>query len=1186
MSKRIDQFKTAGEPWLPDNEGGIGRVLALTDLTFAGDPTPGAQLGTIVKTPFGEMPLNASMLQDGFIPAARYQDATIPIEKLVFPGGATSFLNADGDFTAISVTGMVDPMEEIGDMIIRNAVNVTARLPAGVEGQVVKMVGGLPAWATDSTAGTAGFGIDITGAVIESDITEMATLHVADTTEVLVQEYVTGTHGFSGGATMLKLADGTFLIIYEGRPDNIDFTGARLYKAIWDGKTITQEGLLFAPGTTTQTEEAAASLFRMGDGNIGLIFAGFEDESDNPFYLSISTDEGETWGAPDVIQTNAVFALLNHDRVVTTADGTKYLPFANHTGGPLALSDPASVYQGRFMKSTDGGATWTLHEMTIDSPDNLCAEPGIYESEVTPSDALGASTPKLVYYWRSRTAQKVYYVETTDDFDTISDVFALGFDAPNAPNAIRSYNKRVYAAANKYLTNASTQNTIRKEMALYGSSVGELSFNQIARVAGNDDVDKAYTAPSIYRDPDSGNLLVLYSDLDNITGFGELFLKTYNSAIVESLNQEFTPGASTWDVYGGNSPLTGSQRGLLRIYNRTAGVSAGHIWMGNGLSNTLDFYPYIKTFPSAGAGVVGAQWDAHIDEDYANAFSAGLVLNVLSLSGGTVDGPDCFAIMNNSALRLRLTYAGNLVQPASAYHNFGSAAGTSGSTGYGFRDNGGVMEFKDSGGSWAAFGTGGGGGNPFADNTDLVKNAADNTKLLRLSAASITTATTRTLTAQDANYIIAGTNIQNTFSENQIISKSGAAFLRISSTSVVNADMDIEMGATGNVQFKSYYPTTSYKWSNTTGDVAELTPEGRLILGTATDNGFALQAPGSGQFAGSGSAVFFRVSNSDFVNADIEFRILDTGEARLISYANAALSIYTAAAEKMVISAGGDVKQNASTYHNWGATFGTSGYGFRDNAGTMEYKNSGGAWAAFSAGGGVTTMAAFGSTPNDNGASISGSTLTLQPADATHGGGVSITTQTFAGAKTFTGNATFSGTGAAIISVSGTSGIVAAGSSFGGEFTSNAGTPLLVSNNGTGAGVVNAIIMQRNGSYTGAANDGLEIRFAGKSSADTNRNFAMINAIFSDATNAAETGAMTFHFMLAGASMVEKFRMHGNGMFEGTSLKTGAPSGSTAQPTKFGAQTTGSTGITVDSTKYYTIDSNGTVIHLCVAVLP
>jgi hypothetical protein len=42
----------------------------------------------------------------------------------------------------------------------------------------------------------------------------------------------------------------------------------------------------------------------------------------------------------------------------------------------------------------------------------------------------------------------------------------------------------------------------------------------------------------------------------------------------------------------------------------------------------------------------------------------------------------------------------------------------------------------------------------------------------------------------------------------------------------------------------------------------------------------------------------------------------------------------------------------SSHYINFNTISGTSGYGFRDNAGQMEFKNSGGAWTAFGAGGG------------------------------------------------------------------------------------------------------------------------------------------------------------------------------------------------------------------------------------------
>lgn len=48
---------------------------------------------------------------------------------------------------------------------------------------------------------------------------------------------------------------------------------------------------------------------------------------------------------------------------------------------------------------------------------------------------------------------------------------------------------------------------------------------------------------------------------------------------------------------------------------------------------------------------------------------------------------------------------------------------------------------------------------------------------------------------------------------------------------------------------------------------------------------------------------------------------------------------------------GGNVGLPASGYLNFGATLGTSGYGLHDAAGTLQYKNSGGAWANLGGGG-------------------------------------------------------------------------------------------------------------------------------------------------------------------------------------------------------------------------------------------
>jgi hypothetical protein len=65
----------------------------------------------------------------------------------------------------------------------------------------------------------------------------------------------------------------------------------------------------------------------------------------------------------------------------------------------------------------------------------------------------------------------------------------------------------------------------------------------------------------------------------------------------------------------------------------------------------------------------------------------------------------------------RIDDATGLLLPASKYLNFGTTAG---STGYGFRDNSGTMQFKNSGGSWADFGSGG--GTPGGANTQVQYN--------------------------------------------------------------------------------------------------------------------------------------------------------------------------------------------------------------------------------------------------------------------------------------------------------------------------------------------------------------------------------------------------------------------------------------------------------------------------------
>ena len=70
---------------------------------------------------------------------------------------------------------------------------------------------------------------------------------------------------------------------------------------------------------------------------------------------------------------------------------------------------------------------------------------------------------------------------------------------------------------------------------------------------------------------------------------------------------------------------------------------------------------------------------------------------------------------------------------------------------------------------------------------------------------------------------------------------------------------------------------------------------------------------------------------------------------------------------------------------------------------TLKYSN-GTSWTGAGGSSGVTTMAAIGSSPNANGATISGTTLNLEPASGSYGGIVTTSAQTLgAGIKTIAG---------------------------------------------------------------------------------------------------------------------------------------------------------------------------------------
>ncbi len=146
-----------------------------------------------------------------------------------------------------------------------------------------------------------------------------------------------------------------------------------------------------------------------------------------------------------------------------------------------------------------------------------------------------------------------------------------------------------------------------------------------------------------------------------------------------------------------------------------------------------------------------------------------------------------------------------------------------------------------------------------------------------------------------------------------------------------------------------------------------------IVEGTAT-GGILLgdSSPDASGEIGYASNAFLWFANSE------DLSLTATENLWTFSSTTAALFAFT---PHLTLTGGASIA--ASGYLNFGTTAGESGYGIRDNSGTIEYKASGGSWAAIGSGGGSLT----GSTGSDDnrllradgtgGSTVQASTVTI-----------------------------------------------------------------------------------------------------------------------------------------------------------------------------------------------------------------
>ena len=175
-------------------------------------------------------------------------------------------------------------------------------------------------------------------------------------------------------------------------------------------------------------------------------------------------------------------------------------------------------------------------------------------------------------------------------------------------------------------------------------------------------------------------------------GVGQLVVNNTGISAVGYLNVGSSPGAPTY-----NQP--GDITGMRLILTSAGGGSTATIGNTNGVG-TVTIAPSgshgsIELGDLAGTGALG-QSNPFIDWHY----SVGAQQDYNFRFQNNADGVMSFSTQFGTAAQFYCNgFVKGAVLPANAYLNFG---GSSGDASYGVRDNGGTVEIKNSGGSWAS----------------------------------------------------------------------------------------------------------------------------------------------------------------------------------------------------------------------------------------------------------------------------------------------------------------------------------------------------------------------------------------------------------------------------------------------------------------------------------------------------
>lgn len=211
-----------------------------------------------------------------------------------------------------------------------------------------------------------------------------------------------------------------------------DESPARLVRIHSDDQGRTWSAPVTVVENTAGNNVMSVSLLRLASGRLAMFYALKNSWLDCRPHMRVSSDEGETWSEPKLIQQAPGYFVLNNDRVIQTAAGRLIVPLAFHRSRG---TDPHSAKSwdaraiATWLYSDDEGETWSESAswwaIPVPSRSGL-QEPGVVEL------ADGA-----LFSW-CRTDQGAQYgFRSADAGNTWSAPEPTEMKSPNGPASIK-----------------------------------------------------------------------------------------------------------------------------------------------------------------------------------------------------------------------------------------------------------------------------------------------------------------------------------------------------------------------------------------------------------------------------------------------------------------------------------------------------------------------------------------------------------------------------------------------------------------------------------------------------------------------------------------------------------------------------------------------------------------------------